>query len=85
MVDDYERLNVINAAKAWYRKITYGAKTDEERKAIIDAISPSLRRLALMVQHLTLAEEKKEGRKVPPPPSPRRPKKKSRDHLRVVK
>jgi hypothetical protein len=70
-MEDWDRLNVINAAKAWYRGIMQGVHWRDEagRKVVLASLSPALRRLAFMV--IRLLEEEKKGR--------------SKSHLHVVR
>lgn len=84
---DWDQLNVINAAKAWYRGIMQGVPWRDEvgRRRVIEGLPAPLRRLALMTAHL-LAEEKKKA--VPrrlPPGRGRKTKSGGRGHLRVVR
>jgi len=84
-MQEWDQLNVVNAAKAWYRGIMQGLHWRDEvgRRRVIDGLPPALKRLALMVSNL-LAEEKKKPAPRPEPVARGR-KSKGRDHLRVVK
>jgi hypothetical protein len=65
------QLNAINAAKAWYRKIMKGAhpRDVEGRRAILNGLDPSLKRLAHMMANL-LDEERREKAARPSLPYP---------------
>jgi hypothetical protein len=79
MINDWDQLNVVNAAKAWYRGIMQEIhwRDEDGRRAVIAALPPTLRRVALMTARLLDVEKRK------PPTQPKG--RKTKGHLRVVK